>query len=537
VRALRAAGVDHAFCVPGESFLGLLDALYDEPSIRVVATRHEGGASFMAEAYAKLTHRPAVCMGTRMVGAGNMAIGIHTARQDSVPVLAIVGQVATDARYREAFQEAEVSDVFTPVAKWAVEPPSAERLGELTLRAARVAMSGRPGPVVLALREDLLAADAPDVEPAPLTVPRPAPDPARLPEVLALLRAARRPLMVLGNGVLAAEASALYVQLAEREELPVVAAWRRPDVFPNDHPLYLGHSGVGVVSSLRQRMLDADVVLAVGTRLNEYTSIGYQLPAPGQRLVHVDLGAEVLGGHGRAELPFVADAGLFAQALLDLPGPTDDLARRRLDNERDRRAWEAQTTPGRGRARAGFVDQQAAIAHVRSVLPRDAIVTTDAGNFGQWPARYLRWQCPGTFLGPTSGAMGYAVPAALAARLARPRQKVVAFVGDGGFLMTGPEVETAVRVGAPFVTLVYDNGQYGTIRMHQEREHPGRPIATGLGAVDFAAVGRGLGALGYTVRDDADFPRAFDDALRADQAAVLHLHVDPDQLTTAGDER
>ncbi|MDQ3809445.1 MAG: thiamine pyrophosphate-binding protein, partial [Chloroflexota bacterium] len=279
VQALLAAGVDHAFCVPGESFLGLLDALYDTPGIRVIATRHEGGAAFMAEAFGKLTRRPAVCMGTRMVGAGNLAIGIHTAHQDSSPMLALVGQVATGERYREAFQESELAQVFAPISKWSVEPPRADRLGELTLRAARLAISGRPGPVVVSLREDLLAQEVPVFEAQPLQPPRPAPEPARVDDALRLLRSAQRPLMILGGGVLAARASDAYVRLAETEEIPATAAWRRPDVFPNDHRLFLGHGGLGAPTSLIQRLADADVILAVGTRLNEMTSQAYTVPA------------------------------------------------------------------------------------------------------------------------------------------------------------------------------------------------------------------------------------------------------------------
>lgn len=540
VDALVAAGVNHAFCVPGESFLGVLDALCDEPRIRVIATRHEGGASFMAEAYARLARRPAVCMGTRMVGAGNLAIGIHTARQDSTPVIALLGQVATAARHREAFQEAELAHVFAPVAKWAVEPPSAERLGELTLRAARTAISGRPGPVVVALREDLL--NAPVERPAfrPLAVPRPAADPALVNETLRLLRAAERPVMLLGGGVLAAAASERYVQLAEAEQLPAMGAWRRPDAFPNDHPLYLGHAGLGAPRCVRQRLLGADLVLAVGTRLNEYASQHYRLPPAGCRFVHVDVAAEGLGGHAQADLACVADAGLFADALLAAaaaePAPAGLLEARRARNAQDRAAWEVETEPSRGRARPGYVDQQAVVAHLRRVLPPDAIVTTDAGNFSGWPARYLRWTQPGTFLGPTSGAMGYGVPSAIGAKLARPQSPVVTFVGDGGFLMTGTELETAVRERLSFVALVCDNAQYGTIRMHQEREHPGRPIATALGEVDFAGFARSLGALGFSVRGDAEFPAAFDEALRADRPAVLHLRVDPEQLSVADDQ-
>jgi acetolactate synthase-1/2/3 large subunit len=539
VQALVALGVDHAFCVPGESFLGLLDALYDEPRIRVIATRHEGGAAFMAEAYAKLTRKPSVCMGTRMVGGGNLAIGIHTAHQDSSPVIALLGQVATRERYKEAFQESELAQVFAPMAKWAVEPPRADRVGELVLRAGRVAVSGRPGPVVVSLREDLLSEEVEPLDVEPYEPPRPAPDQDSVGRALALLREAKQPLMLLGGGVLAARASAAYLRLAEAEQLPVVSAWRRTDVFPNDHPLFLGQSGLAGPPSVGQRLREADVLLAVGTRLNEYTSQGFRAPAPGTRFIHVDISAEGLGAHRLADVACQADAGLFAQALLARvegnPAPERLLAARREQNAKHRAAWEQQTTPGRGRAGPGFLDQQAIAAQLRCVLPRETIVTTDAGNFGGWPARYLRFQQPGTFLGPTSGAMGYGVPAAIAARLARPGQPALALVGDGGFLMTGNEIETAVRERAPCVALVFDNAQYGTIRMHQEREHPGRPIATALGPVDFAGLARSLGAQGVTVRDEQEFSPALHDALRAERPTVLHVRVDPDQISVAAD--
>jgi acetolactate synthase-1/2/3 large subunit len=539
VQALLAAGVDHAFCVPGESFLGLLDALYDTPRIRVIATRHEGGAAFMAEAYGKLTRRPAVCMGTRMVGGGNLAIGIHTAQQDSTPMLALLGQVATADRHREAFQETELSQVFAPIAKWAVEPPRSDRLGELTLRAARVALSGRPGPVVVALREDLLAESVDDFEPPSLEVAQPAPEPGRVHQALRLLREAQRPLMVLGGGVLAAQATQLYVRLAEAEQIPVVAAWRRPDVFPNDHPLYLGHGGLGAPHSLVDRLVDTDVLLAVGTRLNEMTSQRYQAPGAQTTLIHVDVSPEGLGGHRLADIPVVSDAALFAESLLlataATPAPYDLLERRKAVNTADHAAFERHSTAAHGHARPGFLDQQALAAELRRVLPDEAVVTTDAGNFGGWPARFLRWQRPGTFLGPTSGAMGYGVPAAIAARLARPDRPAVALVGDGGFLMTGTEVETAVREHAPIVVLVFDNAQYGTIRAHQMREHPGRQIATALGPVDFAAIARALGAEGITVRDEQEFGLLVRDALRSEQPTVLHLRVDPEQISVAAD--
>lgn len=543
VEALLSAGVSHAFCVPGESFLGLLDALHDEPRIRVVATRHEGGASFMAEAMGKLTRRPAVCMGTRMVGGGNLAIGIHTAQQDASPLIAMLGQVGTGFRHREAFQEAELSSVFGPIAKWTVEPPTADRLGELTLRAARIAVSGRPGPVVVALREELLNQPAEWVPPrVPVEPPRPAPSQADVTRALQVLRLARRPVLLLGVGVLASGSTDACVTLAEREQLPVIAAWRRFDVFPNDHPLYLGHAGLGAVSSVVERLRQADVIAAIGVRLDEITTDGYRLPAEGTRLIHVDLAAEDLGDHrGPPDVGCVADSGLFVEALLEAasrePLAASAGAERAERNAADRARWEAETQPARGRARSGYVDQQVIAAHLRELLSPESILTTDAGNFSGWPSRYVRRQLPGTFMGPISGAMGYAIPSAIAARLARPDRPVVAIVGDGGFLMTGAEIETAVREDAPFVAVVYDNGQYGTIRMHQQREHPGRQVATALGSADLAGFGAALGGVGFSVRDEAEFPAAFREAQAANRPAVIHLRVDPEQISVVADSQ
>jgi acetolactate synthase-1/2/3 large subunit len=543
VNALLAAGVDHAFCVPGESYLDLLDALYDEPRIRVIATRHEGAAAFMAEAYAKVTRKPTVCMGTRMVGSGNLAIGLHTARHDSSPVIALLGQVSTTNRYRDAFQEVDLAHAFAPVVKWAVEPPRADRLGELVFKAAREAVSGRPGPVVVSLREDILDHEVPAFDPAPLRPPRPAPDPASVRAALDVLRTAERPLMLLGGGALASGATEALVALAEKLHLPTMVAWRRGDAFPNSHPLFIGQTGLSAPPSLIERFIEADVVLAIGTRLGENVTQNYQAPSPSARLIHVDIAAEALGGHlGQAAVACQADARLFAEALLN-EASTNPLepARRQLwerHHTEDKARIERDTTPNPpGVARSGYADQLAVVRHVKELLPKDAIVTLDAGNFAGWPARYLRWDLPMTYVGPTSGAMGYGVPAAVASKLAFPERPVVCFVGDGGFLMTGVEIETSIRENAPIVILVQDNQQYGTIRMHQIREHPGRQMATKLGEVDYAAFARSLGAEGFSVTDEAEFPAAFKAALAAGKTALIHLRVDPEQISVGSDPK
>ena len=537
--ALMAAGVDAAFSVPGESFLGLLEAMAREPRMRVISTRHESGAAFMAVGYSRITGRPSVAMGTRMVGAANLALGLHTAQQDSIPVIAILGQSPTDWRHRRSFQEVELAAVFTPLVKWAVEVPSADRMAEITAVAARRAISGRPGPVAIILREDLLTELVPAPSVAPIRAPRAGADPAAIAETLRLLRTAERPVVIVGEGLQRAGNGAACAAFAEAEEIPFTTAWRRPDVFPNDHRLYFGWAGLRSPTLARERTREADVLLVLGTQLTEFTSSKYAVPGPRTTLIHVDVEAEDLGGHRVADLPVQADAGLFLEALMAAAAaePADPmrLAERRERNRADRAAWVAQTTPGRGKARPGYADQQAIAGHLRRLLPTDAITVTDGGNFAGWPAKFLRWNRPHSFLGPISGAMGYGIPAAIGAKLARPAAPVVVFSGDGGFLMTGVELETAVRESLPIVSIVYDNRQYGTIRMHQERDHPGPRLGTDLGPVDFAGLARSLGAAGFSVDDEAAFPDAFRAALDAGRPAVIHVLVDPEQLFVGAD--
>lgn len=533
---LLAAGIDHAYTVPGESFMGLLDAMYDESRIRVVATRHEEGAAFMAAGHARLTGRPSLAMGTRMVGAGNLSIGVHSAFQDSTPVIFVLGQVPTAWRHREAFQEVELATIFGGIAKYAVEVPAADRLAELTARACHIAVSGRPGPVVLVLREDILGAQVPRPAVRPIEATLPWPDAGRVERALDLIREAERPIMLVGQGVLASKATEACVRVAEAECIPVMTGWRRPDAFPNSHELYLGWAGLRSPSGPIGRLRAADLILAIGTRLGEFPTLKYAIPGPDTRLVHVDVAAEQLGGHAQADIGIVSDARRFAEALLanakQRPPSPAQRKRRQLRAKAaaaDRGLWEQQTVPGKGKARKGFVDQQSAAGTLRELLPDDVVVVTDAGNFAGWPARFLRWDRPGSFLGPSSGAMGYGVPAAVAAKLAAPDRPVVALVGDGGMLMTGQEFQTAVREEAPIVVIVYDNESYGTIKMHQQRDHPGRELGTTLGPVDFAGFARSLGGLAWSLTDASQFPETLASALSANRPALIHLKVDPQQ--------
>ncbi len=496
---LRAAGVRYAFTVPGESFLGLLDALGDA-GIRVVATRHENGAAFMAEAHGQLTGRPAVCLATRAVGAANLAIGIHTARQDSTPMFAVVGQVERAHRGHEAFQEADLVGSIGALAKFAAEPTTIDEVGPAVAEAVRQALTGRPGPVMLSVPEDLLDEVIGDDDRIEIGRPGPArPTDADVGAVIELLASARRPVILAGGGVLRARTSTDLLRFAELLQVPIVAAWRRADVVSNDDPLYLGMAGYGSPASVRERLMAADAMLVIGCRLNEPTSFDDTVPAATTRWAHVDIDPGHAVGPRPADITVAADARAFLRAANDrLVGKSvldaGLVAERQAHNTADRTAWEAASIVDADADRwtGPGVHPGAVIATLRRVMPDDAVVTTDAGNFAGWAGRGFRFRRPGTFLGPTSGAMGYAIPAAIAAALVHRDRPVVALAGDGGFAMTMAELETASREQARIIVLVFDNERYGTIRMWQSRRGTGEGVATELGPTDLAAVRRAI---------------------------------------------
>jgi acetolactate synthase-1/2/3 large subunit len=526
-QALADAGVRWAFTVPGESFLPLLDAL-PGVGIRVVPTRHEGGASFMAEAIGNLTGRPAAVLGTRAVGASNMAIGIHTARANSTPLVALLGQVGRPFRGREAFQEVELTETFGGLAKWAAELTDPERAADVVGEGLRAMTTGRPGPVLFSLPEDMLDEWLLEGARADVTPPSPAPpSDASVAAVVALLAQAERPAILAGGGARRA-GWPMLIELAERLGAPVFAAWRRPDAFPHDHANFLGVTGYGAPATVRARLLAADALLVLGCRLNEIASFGYSVPGEGTRWAHVDLAPRSAhAGLSAPDVALAADASAFlamaAEQVRRLKAPT----KRRRALAADRAAFlAASATVIEEDWHGPGVQPAQVVATLQQLLPADAILTTDAGNFGLWPARHYRFTRPGTFLGPTSGAMGYGLPAAIAAALAEPERVVVALSGDGGFAMTMNELETAVREGTRLVALVFDNRRYGTIAMHQQRAGLAE-TATELGAIDFAAVARACGAQGGRVTRDAELVPALRDALDADRPAVITLEVDP----------
>jgi acetolactate synthase I/II/III large subunit len=530
--AIRRAGVRWAFTVPGESFLGLLEGL-EAVGINVVATRHEGAASFMAEAHAQLTGRPAACLGTRAVGGTNMAIGIHTAYADSSPMFAFVGQVERGARGREGFQEIDVTETIGRLAKWSTEPTDVESAVQAAVDAVDKALNGRPGPVVLSLAEDLLDEQVPaGMAPHLARIPPPRPSDDQVRDVLHLLAEAQRPVILAGAGVLRARTSNDLVRLAELLRVPVIASWRRGDVISNDHPLYLGMTGYGAPATVRARLEAADTLLVIGSRLGEITTYGWSIPAAGTRWAYVDIAPASLPAELPApELTITSDARLFLRAAvsrLESRGVLDaaNTDARSARNAEDRTTWEAATVID-GHAWSGpGVHPGKVITTLRQLLPDDAILTTDAGSFGTWAARGFRFRRPGTFLGSTSGAMGYGLPAAIAAGLVHRDRAVVALVGDGGLGMTLAEIETAVRNGLRTVVLVFDNQRYGMIRSYQERRPGAAGVATDLGPIDFAGAARALGARGVRVEDDAGFEPALRQALVGDRPTVIHLVVD-----------
>ncbi|MCA1718690.1 MAG: thiamine pyrophosphate-binding protein [Actinobacteria bacterium] len=524
VEVLARAGVRRFYTVPGESFLEVLDAVEQHPGLSLVSTRHESGAAFMAEADAKLTGTPAVAMATRGVGASNLAIGVHTARQDSTPMVVLLGHVETTFLGREAFQEVDLAAFYAPITKWAATVHRADRVAEFVERGLRIATSGRPGPVMLALPADLLGEDVPVPPDTGMTSPsQPVPAPEEVRFVARRLDEARRPVMIAGEG--ARHARDELVAFAEAFEVGVYAAFRRQDVFPNEHPLYLGHLTLATPPDTLRALEEADLVLVAGCRLDEVTTQSYEVPRADQAVIQVDLDPGEVGAVVPVERAIVADVRGVLSALVaqvPSPGPARDWT------AAHRSYLESTSIPGPRPANG--IDPARVVAAMREVLPEDALLTNDAGNFAAFLHRYWRYDHPRTQLAPANGAMGYGVPAAVAAKLAAPERCVVACCGDGGFLMTGQELETAVRYGAPILVVVFRNGMHGTIAMHQAREL-GRTAGTGIGEVDLASYARSLGAEGYTVHDTEDLAPTLERALASDTVALVDVVTDPDIIS------
>ncbi len=522
VDSLIVNGTTHVFCVPGESYLAVLDALSDvKDQIKVIACRHEAGAANMAEAYGKLTGRPGVCMVTRGPGATHASVGVHTAEQDSTPMILLVGQVARRDKGRGAFQEVDYPAVFGTLAKWAAEIDDAARVSELMERAFATALQGRPGPVVLALPEDMLTEKTVGPPPRAVTPARAGLDPDALALIGARLERARRPIMILGGSGWNELARDMFDRWLWVHHLPTVLSFRRKDLLDNNHASYVGDLGLGTNPQLITRIREADLVIALGARLGENATQGYSLFTPEQtanRLVHIHPGAGELGRVWPTAVSAVADVSAAALALVTLDPSRSATWAPWLQSARA--DYETFSKPIKT---SGQVNLSRVVAHMAEVLPEDAIVCNGAGNFAAWLHRFYKHRAYHTQLAPTSGAMGYGFPAAIAAKLLNPGREVICFAGDGDFLMTGQEMATAVQYGANVVTIVADNGSYGTIRAHQEQRYPGRAMATDLKNPDFAAYARAFGAWSVRVERTEHFPAALEEARSAGVPALIHL--------------
>lgn len=530
VDALLAQGCDRMFHVPGESFLAVLDALHETPEIELVTCRQEGGAAFMACADGAMTGRPGVAFVTRGPGATNASIGVHVAMQDSHPMLLFIGDIDRGTRDREAFQEVDFPAMFAPLAKWACRIDDAARIPEYVARAWHMAVSGRPGPVVIALPEDILTdlADATDRPPVPETLQ--APDAYDLDLLFDALAQAKRPIAIIGGAGWDADAGRDFAIFAERIKLPVACAFRRQDSLPNTSPVWAGNLGYGPNPALTGRIRSADLLLVVGARLGEATTDGYSLITPdhpGQILIHVHPDPNELHRIFRTDLAICAKPFEFAVAL----SVENEFELPTFDGDEMHAAWEKWSVP---HPREGTVlDLGQCVAAMRSALPADTIICNGAGNFSAWWHRYWPYAAYPSQLAPTAGAMGYGVPAAVAASLRFPGRTVVALAGDGDFLMNGQELATAVQHGASILVLVIDNGSYGTIRMHQEREYPARLSGTTLRNPDFAALARAYGCWAETVEETGQFAPALDRAMAQGGVRLLHLKTDVEFISPA----
>ncbi|QNM82724.1 thiamine pyrophosphate-binding protein [Sphingomonas sabuli] len=531
VDQLKINGCDRIFTVPGESFLAVLDALHDAPEIDVTVCRQEGGVAYMADADGKMTGRPGIAFVTRGPGATNASGGVHVAFQDSTPMILFIGDVARGDRDREGFQEIDFPAFFGPIAKWAARIEDARRIPEYVARAYRVATAGRPGPVVLALPEDMLrdevhAVDRPRVPPV-----AEAADPGAIQALFELLKDAAAPVAIVGGADWSPRAATHFANFAARHGLPVAAAFRRQDAIPNDCPVYAGQLGYGPNPQLQQRIRDADLILAVGTRLGESTTDGYTLVTPdhpGQMLVHVHPDPNELGRVYHTDLPICADMGEFAEMV---DGWDDDDLARFAAGEDAHRQWLDWSDP---KPRDGVaLDLGPCVAAMRDRLPADTVVCNGAGNFSGWWHRYWHYGPMPTQLAPTSGTMGYGVPAAVAAALRFKDRTVVAVAGDGDFLMNGQELATAAQYGADLIVILVDNGAYGTIRMHQERDYPERISATRLENPDFAALARAFGGWAASIATTAEFAPALDDAIGRKGIRLIHCRTDVEQISNA----
>jgi acetolactate synthase-1/2/3 large subunit len=532
VRVMEKEGVEKAFCVPGESYLGVIDGLFEHPTIELISARHEGGASFMAEAYAKASGSVGVCMATRGPGATNLSIGLHTAMQDSTALVALIGQVERPYIGKEAFQEVDFSAYFSQLCKWAIEIDDVNRIPELLHRAFYVARSGRPGPVVVSLPhdmlEDFMTYDASKAFP----FNHPIADSETVKVVLEKIAKAKRPFIIAGGGVIASHAQYQLEAFAEKLNLPVASAFRRFNVLSNYHKNYAGWLGFGANPKLLERIQSSDLIIALGTRLSQITTQNYTLLGENAKVIQIDISESSIGKAYEVEFAVVSDVKGFLQTSLTMLDQNEDLERASIVSESND-AYLRHSTPPGAKGNTIYAEMNSIIKDLMKVVPENSILTSDAGNFFGWLARYFRFTDSKQYIGPTSGAMGYGLPAALGAKVALPDHTVISLSGDGGFMMTMVELETAVRNNLNVISIIVNNNMYGTIRNHQEIHFPDRVIATPLTNPSFAEVAKLYGCNGATVTENEGFLPVLHEALHSEKPYVIEVKTDPNILTAS----
>ncbi|PIC70782.1 acetolactate synthase [Sporosarcina sp. P16b] len=534
VDVLEKEGVTKIFGVPGESYLNVLDAIYEHQNIEYISTRQEGGASFMAEGYAKASGKVGVCMATRGPGATNLSIGIHTAHQDSTPLVALIGQVEREFRDREAFQEVDFVGFFSHLCKWTVEINHADRVPELLHRAFHIARSGRPGPVLVSLPEDMLDDIVTKITHQKFKSSTISPDYLAVNEAAKLIQEAERPIIIAGGGIVLSDATEMLVKLSELTQAPVASAFRRFHSFPNSHDNYVGSLGIGARPDLLKYIKDSDLVIALGTRFSQMTTSDYTLLNENSKLIHVDASEETLGKVYTPTLPIVSDIKRFLEEIVKVISENKD-EKRKSNKEKIRNNYVEFSTPKLIK-KENYVDMNSLVHHLSEQLPKDAIITSDAGNFFSWLSRYYRYDEGGKYYGPTSGAMGYGMPAAIGAKIAHPDKVVVSLSGDGGYMMTMQDFETAVRYNIPIVSIVINNNIFGTIRTHQERKFPNRMVGTQLSNPNYKEIAESFGGFGERVTNTDEFVPALKRALASNKPALIEVLTDPRILSANHDQ-
>lgn len=537
VQVLKAEGVTKVFGVPGESFLNVLDGIYEEPSIEFISGRQEGGVSFMADGYAKATGEVGVCMATRGPGATNLSAGLHTAQQDSTPVVALLGQVERHFKDREAFQEVNFASYFKELCKWSVEIDDASRIPEILHRAFHVARSGRPGPVVVSLPEDMQDDIVEEIQHEfynSIRVNKPRPEKELVKLAAEEISKAKKPIIIAGGGVILSKATENLIKLSEALHVPVATAFRRFHAFPNTHPNYAGTLGLGAMEELANYIKESDLVVALGTKFSQMTTDDYTLINQKSKLIHVDISPDALGKVYKPTLGIVADTNEFIKDLLEEIKP--EASEERKENLKGINEKYVEFSTPVLTNQENYADLKTVIHTLRNVLPEDAIISSDAGNFFSWVSRYYRFGPKNTYLGPTSGAMGPGMPAAIGAKIAFPDRAVVSISGDGGFMMTLQEFETAVRYGASIIHIIANNNMYGTIRAHQERRFPDRVIATKLSNPNYAEFAKNFNGHGERVQRNEDFAGALERAIASNKPAIIEIMTNPDILSAKVEE-